>query len=63
MPNNKNKELKLENYEKDLIKTGLAKYVDSLQDDYFITEDTQEKEYLVEIITDIENLISKLEEV
>lgn len=62
MPNNKNKELKLENYEKDLIKTGLAKYVDSLQDDYFITENTQEKEYLVEIITDIENLISKLEE-
>ena len=31
--------------------------------DYFIINDTQEKEYIVEIITDIENLISKLEEI
>lgn len=63
MPNNKNNELKLEDYEKDLIKTGLVKYIDSLQDDYFITEDTQAKEYIFATIKDIENLISKLEEI
>lgn len=65
MPNKKNNEIKisLEECEQYLIKTGLAKYIDSLQDDYFITNDEEEKESILAEIADIEKLISKLEEV
>ena len=60
-----NNEIKisLDEFEQHLIKTGLAKYIDSLQDDYFITNDEKEKEYILEEMADIENLISKLEEI
>lgn len=62
MSNNKNNEIKisLDWLEQCLIKTGLAKYIDSLQNDYFITDDAREKEYILEEIADIEKIMSKL---
>lgn len=53
--------LELNDYEKTLIKDGLVRKLDSLQDDYFIASDMDTANIIIETMKDIEDLINKLD--